>query len=95
MQLMRDLDHEVLDVHQCAFGSHWRKSTRLLFVYATQDVLDLRNSLHRVRCHGRHGWCSHRPGHKHVHLEGALTTSAAAYPPRLARFLADCLVPRP
>eukprot|EP00969_Alexandrium_andersonii_P216802 9575616-Alexandrium_andersonii.AAC.1 len=47
---------------------------------------------HTLRCHGRHGQCSFRPGRKRVHLEGRLTTRAAAYPHRMNTLLAQRLL---
>ena len=82
----------VLDVHQCAFGSRWRKATRLAFSCPTSSTLWCKECLDKYRCHGHHGFCSFRVGRKHVTLEGSLTTKAAAYPTRLSNFLARNLL---
>lgn len=80
----------VLDIHQCYFGSRWRKATRLAFWNPTGEVRWSAQNISSYRCHGKHGFCSHS-GKKHVILQGSLTTRAASYPPRLARFIANNL----
>ena len=82
-----DLGH-VLKVHQCSFGAHYRKATKLFFNMANPELSW--NLCHEksFRCHGRHGFCSFRPGHKHEVLQGRFTTRAARYPGRLASFIA-------
>ena len=44
----------VLDIHHCAFGSHWREATRLVF--GGQSDRACFHSLYscRFRCHGTH-----------------------------------------
>ena len=46
----------VLDIHHCAFGSHWRKATRLLFGGRYDRVCF--HSLYFLvfRCHGKYGF---------------------------------------
>ena len=82
----------VSDIQHCAFGSHWRKATRLMF--GGQSHRACFHSLYscRFRCHGEHGFCSFREGHKHLFLQGILTQQSATYPPRLVAFIARLLV---
>ena len=71
---------------QCAFGTAWRKRTRVMYVHLNLDVLS------RCKCTGR-GLCSfsHQP---HRALEGKTpsgafwTKIAEPYPPRLSSALA-------
>ena len=82
----------ILDVHQCAFGSRWRKATRLAFGCPTSAIMWCKEWEPFYRCHGRHGFCSFRVGRKHVVLEGVLTKRAAAYPMRMSAFVARGLL---
>ena len=69
----------VLDIHLCAFGSHWRKATRLVF--GEQSDRTCSHSLFscRFRCHGKEG-------HKHLLLQGNLKQQSAKCPPRVVAF---------
>ena len=59
------------------------KATRLVF--EGQFYRACFHSLwsYRFRCHGKHGFCSVREGHKHLHLQGTMTQQSTKYPPRL------------
>ena len=77
---------KVVDFDFCAFGTAWRKRTRVMYVHLNLDVLS------RCKCTGR-GLCSfsHQP---HRALEGKTpsgafwTKIAEPYPPRLSSALA-------
>ena len=78
--LMKRHPHVV--IHYCAFGTSWRKATRLLFCHIElQDLV-------KFRCQGR-GVCSYT-GLPHQQLSGAdvqtkrlWSSIASAYPPKL------------
>jgi hypothetical protein len=80
------------DIHQCAFGAHWRKATRFGFGnISSEQIQKFQDPC--CRCHGKHGYCSFRPSHKHIQLNGsAMTRAAAKYPPRLSRIIASTLI---
>eukprot|EP00959_Pyramimonas_sp_CCMP1952_P175874 3675096-Pyramimonas_sp.AAC.1 len=59
-----------LDLHQCAFGSRWRKATRVIFGCVTASGDLCLTNRGRLLCRGKRGYCSFRPGRKHVVLEG-------------------------
>lgn len=82
-KLVRDTQSSLIDLDQCAFGSAWKKPTRLLLI----NLPDV-NSLSR-RCDARGSKCvfSKRP---HFQLVGGhRTKAAAAYPCALCNTLAD------
>ena len=75
---------EWVTVDQCSFGARWKKPTTLIFGFSKRSPQQCR------RCHGKHGWCSFRPGHKHIVLDGSSRTrAAAAYPPRLSHWIVN------
>ena len=82
----------VWDIHHCAFGSHWRETTRLVFGGQTERARFHVLASYVFRCHGKHGFCSFREGHKHLLLQGSLTRQSAKYPPRLVAFIAVLLM---
>ena len=66
---------------------------RFLFVLPTPSRYD-RVCFHSAYsyeflCHGKHGFCSFREGHKHLLLQGNLTQQSARYPPRLVAFIGN------
>ena len=79
-----------VEVHYCAFGTEWRKATKLIYVN-----IDF-GSLMKYKCHGR-GECDFT-GNKHLQLSGKDPVSgkmwssvASAYPPRLCAEVVRCL----
>ena len=81
-------------IDQCAFGTRWRKRTRIMFGFC--DGLDL-DALATRRCRTS-GVCAHT-GRPHVHLIGTapgssvkLTAIAQTYPASLAQNIATILV---
>jgi len=83
----------ILDIHQCAFGSRWRKATKLVLGNDSETGKLATTFPQKLKCHGKHGYCSFREGHKHFVLEGkTMTSRAAEYPTRLSRFLAQILL---
>ena len=82
--------HKAYTRHQltmCAFGTRWRKATKLWCWYCEGHYLDT------CRCTGRSGICSFSKK-PHIQLQGKSdsgpnwTTIASAYPPRLCHFTA-------
>eukprot|EP00959_Pyramimonas_sp_CCMP1952_P427585 8955181-Pyramimonas_sp.AAC.1 len=43
-----------LNLHQCAFGARWRKSTRIVIGCPTESGNLAINFPDRLRCHGKH-----------------------------------------
>ena len=84
--------HVVCKIHPCAFNTPYRKATTLVFGNIDAAHLGIFGLERKTRCHGRHGFCSFRPGHKHVVLMGPGTTKAAEYPPKLWHHLARTLL---
>ena len=77
----------------CAYGTPWRKRTRIMF--GNVDSCDL-TRFDKCRCAGQHGCCSFQAG-KHFQLTGVgphhrpWTFIAQPYPPRLCRDIAHAL----
>ena len=87
-QVLRSSHAVFFKVDQCRFGTRWRKPT--MFAFSLAKPISNPGAL---RCHGKHGWCSFRPDHKHVILDGSsLTRAAAAYPPRMAHWIVNQLL---
>ena len=87
LKLANDPKVYVKMVDQCAFGTPWRKRTRLMF--GNCDYADISLCDQHV-CSGR-GLCSFS-NKRHVELEGKrMTAQAQTYPPRLSQLLAKIL----
>ena len=76
---------EVVVLDQCAFGTSWRKATRLASYHVSLDFLG-------ARCGGTRGQCG-RTGLPHIRLEGKSdkefrTKKASKYPEDLCRAVA-------
>eukprot|EP00959_Pyramimonas_sp_CCMP1952_P265111 5543672-Pyramimonas_sp.AAC.1 len=83
----------LLDLHQCAFGSKWRKATPVIFGGVT-EVGDFALAYPgRLGCLGRRGFCSFRPGRQRSVFEAkAMTSVSASRPPQLAVWLCKALL---
>ena len=58
------------------------KATRLVFGGQSDRACFHSPYSHRFRCHGKHGFCGFREGHKHLVLQGTLTQQSTKYPPQ-------------
>ena len=83
----------VLDNHHCAFGSHWREATRLVFRRTVCPCLFSQHMFLQVSdVTESMVFGSFREGHKHLLLQGTSTQQSTKYPPRLVAFIAGLLV---
>ena len=82
----------VLDIHRCAFGSHWRRATRLVFGGQSDRCFHSLFS-YRFQCHGKHRiFAAAAKGTNIGLLRSSLTRQSAQYPPRLVAFIAGLLM---
>ena len=55
-----------VELHLCCFGSPAFSPCTVLLHGCAKERLGTLAVDHKFRCHGRHGFCSFRPGHKHL-----------------------------
>eukprot|EP00959_Pyramimonas_sp_CCMP1952_P354009 7416763-Pyramimonas_sp.AAC.1 len=83
----------LLDLHQCALGSKWRKAARMMFGCVTEAGDFAMAYPGRLGCLGKHGFFSFRLGRTRRPFEGkAMTSASASYPSRLAVWLCKTLL---
>ena len=83
----------IVTIDQCGFGTSWRKRTKLAFGHVDAKVIEKYWDPVQTRCHGKHGFCSFRGGHKHLILQGrGRTVRAAAYPTKMCERIVQALL---
>jgi len=92
VQLVKAGKARFVDTDMCAYGTCWKKPTRLLVWGKSSELVELR------RCKPCHGRCN-TTGKKHVQLSGAkngkfLTSAAQVYPEGFTRHLIPQILAR-
>ena len=59
-------EQTIVELHLCCFGSRTFSPCTLVFQGCSREWLGNFAFEHNLRCHGRHGFFSFRPGHKHL-----------------------------
>ena len=82
----------VLDIHHCAFGSHWRKAARLLFGGLSDRACVHVLSSYVFDATENTVFVAAAKDTKHLLLQGSLARQSAKYPPRLLAFISGLLM---